>query len=541
MFCHKCGNELPDGSKFCPSCGAQQISQNLQQDHNNQSGKRTSHLTVKIIIGTVMSVVISIISIIAVFFPNLLNFEKQKFGEIEMEIKEPKDAKKLYDFLMQNDKKIIKMKLSYFPQRYLNGDYTRNKNEKYGLMYVECPSENNDSYETCSYEYLNKTNKNFTNNKMFFTVDPHLEFFDASSGAELYNLTPISGGPGPIGAWGFKDGGYVPFKLWGWCNVNDIPCQLTRQDYAKFPLAGLIFDNQLAPGVVFDEDANAGYDEEDIRVHLYNSKKRTLTDEVVLYGDNYNFSANHRNLKYIDNIEYVDSGSLSFVINNTNESVPVYLVHRDFLRIGDDWDNNEETCDPILPMHPEFINKRLPSKQEFAAKYITTKIGDDECEYVKTSALNVQNNKIIFTDDSTKDVTNIFKKSVFSYYYADSEKKPEISDIYENSFQIQINKTSDDNSVYTWNSSNLSTNFPKYKEQIPLYGETNVKMELAGYFLVKFKNQTDVNNFPEQYCYLQDFFAEVGAMRDGFVSKCQAQVFELDPLSIKDVEQANYK
>ena len=72
MFCHKCGNELPDGSKFCPSCGAQQISQNLQQDHNNQSGKRTSHLTVKIIIGTVMSVVISIISIIAIFFPNLL-------------------------------------------------------------------------------------------------------------------------------------------------------------------------------------------------------------------------------------------------------------------------------------------------------------------------------------------------------------------------------------------------------------------------------------------------------------------------------------
>ena len=66
-------------------------------------------------------------------------------------------------------------------------------------------------------------------------------------------------------------------------------------------------------------------------------------------------------------------------------------------------------------------------------------------------------------------------------------------------------------------------------------------MELAGYFLVKFKNQIDVNNFPEQYCYLQDFFAEVGAMWDGFVSKCQAQVFELDPLSIKDVEQANYK
>ena len=87
MFCHKCGKELPEGSKFCPSCGAQQqIVVTAQQDYCNQSVKKKSHPTVKILIGTVASIAISVISIIAIFFPSFLNFEKKSIQEFSLNI-----------------------------------------------------------------------------------------------------------------------------------------------------------------------------------------------------------------------------------------------------------------------------------------------------------------------------------------------------------------------------------------------------------------------------------------------------------------------
>lgn len=109
MFCHKCGKELPEGSKFCPSCGAQQqIVVTAQQDYCNQSVKKKSHPTVKILIGTVASIAISVISIIAIFFPSFLNFEKKSIQEFSLNINSQKDANKLHDFLVENRHKIVR-------------------------------------------------------------------------------------------------------------------------------------------------------------------------------------------------------------------------------------------------------------------------------------------------------------------------------------------------------------------------------------------------------------------------------------------------
>ena len=36
MFCNNCGAQIPDGSPFCPSCGAQQAQQAQQQAYQQQ-------------------------------------------------------------------------------------------------------------------------------------------------------------------------------------------------------------------------------------------------------------------------------------------------------------------------------------------------------------------------------------------------------------------------------------------------------------------------------------------------------------------------
>ena len=67
----------------------------------------------KIIIGSIFGILTTIIGTIAIFFPDLFNLEKKKIIEFNGYLQSYDDAKKLYDFLLANDKSIIKLNLKY--------------------------------------------------------------------------------------------------------------------------------------------------------------------------------------------------------------------------------------------------------------------------------------------------------------------------------------------------------------------------------------------------------------------------------------------
>lgn len=45
MFCPNCGNQLEDGSRFCPACGKPVVSEGTQQDAPNASGSTQNQYT----------------------------------------------------------------------------------------------------------------------------------------------------------------------------------------------------------------------------------------------------------------------------------------------------------------------------------------------------------------------------------------------------------------------------------------------------------------------------------------------------------------
>ena len=95
MFCKQCGKSIPDNSKFCQHCGADQ---EIGSPDSNQNGEQNIHsvfskkfinihsvFSKKFIFGTVVSFLVTTAGIVTVFFPSLLNLEKSDY-KIDMTI-----------------------------------------------------------------------------------------------------------------------------------------------------------------------------------------------------------------------------------------------------------------------------------------------------------------------------------------------------------------------------------------------------------------------------------------------------------------------
>lgn len=65
----------------------------------------------KVIIGSIMSFIATVVGVVAVFFPNLLNLQKEKIASFSSSINSKKEAQKLVSFLdkMAKEKKIFKL------------------------------------------------------------------------------------------------------------------------------------------------------------------------------------------------------------------------------------------------------------------------------------------------------------------------------------------------------------------------------------------------------------------------------------------------
>ena len=99
MFCKQCGKSIPDNSKFCQHCGADQVTVvSPSLTVSNQNGEQNIHsvfskkfinihsvFSKKFIFGTVVSFLVTTAGIVTVFFPSLLNLEKSDY-KIDMAI-----------------------------------------------------------------------------------------------------------------------------------------------------------------------------------------------------------------------------------------------------------------------------------------------------------------------------------------------------------------------------------------------------------------------------------------------------------------------
>ena len=87
----------------------------------------------KIIIGSVFGFIVSIIGLIAIFFPSFFNLERQSIRELSIVLNTIDDDVKLHSFLENNQEKIIKLSIIYYEsQRRFALDwldfYTKNQN-----------------------------------------------------------------------------------------------------------------------------------------------------------------------------------------------------------------------------------------------------------------------------------------------------------------------------------------------------------------------------------------------------------------------------
>lgn len=84
------------------------------------------HFEPKIIIGSVFGFIASAIGLIAVFFPSIFNLERQTIHEINIKLDSNNSYNDLYNFLLNNQGKIVKIVLTY-----------KENNRKYAIEYKD--------------------------------------------------------------------------------------------------------------------------------------------------------------------------------------------------------------------------------------------------------------------------------------------------------------------------------------------------------------------------------------------------------------------
>ena len=67
----------------------------------------------KIIIGSLFSALISVIGVVAIFFPSVFNLEKPKVPVLKIVLSDNKSHKSMYNFLFSNQNKIVNLNIEY--------------------------------------------------------------------------------------------------------------------------------------------------------------------------------------------------------------------------------------------------------------------------------------------------------------------------------------------------------------------------------------------------------------------------------------------
>lgn len=562
MFCHKCGKELPEGSKFCPSCGAQQqIVVTAQQDYCNQSVKKKSHPTVKILIGTVASIAISVISIIAIFFPSFLNFEKKSIQEFSLNINSQKDANKLHDFLVENRHKIVKLDLQYSPKKIQASNYVDTARgidftsvyqqdtipglEPWGrgavVTYPVINENKIDLYDIYTNELLQKVKLEDEEGYQLISETIFQDKCSENSGKDCR----INKGIAIKGRW--------------YCHTYDIYCH--QENVAKYgddlsqPSQNSLYylpDYPYLSALVISSNLD------DYLLYRYRNinDENIIMDESVLFGEKLTFLSNHQKATYKDGVVNIDHGTIGFITDGTDEQLEPYVLIGE---LSDDLENIKS-----IKIEKSFMNGNLVNifkTQENA--FDSAKEVDEQGNFksLLTTLFKVENNKLSLSKNCKDTIagkffpTNGDESDLSIYCYGFENGHLGYANImynqsFDQSFSVEIPYSTQNNTLYTWKSDSLKNRYligDGLDITSFIFKDSNEKIILKGIFYVYGENEASAelgNYMPYSFCgyeilNIPQMFAE-GVSTTPY-KPCKVQkIIKLKPLSSVDLEKLKY-
>lgn len=562
MFCHKCGKELPEGSKFCPSCGAQQqIVVTAQQDYCNQSVKKKSHPTVKILIGTVASIAISVISIIAIFFPSFLNFEKKSIQEFSLNINSQKDANKLHDFLVENRHKIVKLDLQYSPKKIQASNYVDTARgidftsvyqqdtipglEPWGrgavVTYPVINENKIDLYDIYTNELLQKVKLEDEDGYQLISETIFQDKCSENSGKDCR----INKGIAIKGRW--------------YCHTYDIYCH--QENVAKYgddlsqPSQNSLYylpDYPYLSALVISSNLD------DYLLYRYRNinDENIIMDESVLFGEKLTFLSNHQKATYKDGVVNIDHGTIGFITDGTDEQLEPYVLIGE---LSDDLENIKS-----IKIEKSFMNGNLVNifkTQENA--FDSAKEVDEQGNFksLLTTLFKVENNKLSLSKNCKDTIagkffpTNGDESDLSIYCYGFENGHLGYANImynqsFDQSFSVEIPYSTQNNTLYTWKSDSLKNRYligDGLDITSFIFKDSNEKIILKGIFYVYGENEASAelgNYMPYSFCgyeilNIPQMFAE-GVSTTPY-KPCKVQkIIKLKPLSSVDLEKLKY-
>lgn len=562
MFCHKCGKELPEGSKFCPSCGAQQqIVVTAQQDYCNQSVKKKSHPTVKILIGTVASIAISVISIIAIFFPSFLNFEKKSIQEFSLNINSQKDANKLHDFLVENRHKIVKLDLQYSPKKIQASNYVDTARgidftsvyqqdtipglEPWGrgavVTYPVINENKIDLYDIYTNELLQKVKLEDEEGYQLISETIFQDKCSENSGKDCR----INKGIAIKGRW--------------YCHTYDIYCH--QENVAKYgddlsqPSQNSLYylpDYPYLSALVISSNLD------DYLLYRYRNinDENIIMDESVLFGEKLTFLSNHQKATYKDGVVNIDHGTIGFITDGTDEQLEPYVLIGE---LSDDLENIKS-----IKIEKSFMNGNLVNifkTQENA--FDSAKEVDEQGNFksLLTTLFKVENNKLSLSKNCKDTIAGKFfptngdegDLSIYCYGFENGHlgyANIMYNQSFDQSFSVEIPYSTQNNTLYTWKSDSLKNRYligDGLDITSFIFKDSNEKIILKGIFYVYGENEASAelgNYMPYSFCgyeilNIPQMFAE-GVSTTPY-KPCKVQkIIKLKPLSSVDLEKLKY-
>lgn len=562
MFCHKCGKELPEGSKFCPSCGAQQqIVVTAQQDYCNQSVKKKSHPTVKILIGTVASIAISVISIIAIFFPSFLNFEKKSIQEFSLNINSQKDANKLHDFLVENRHKIVKLDLQYSPKKIQASNYVDTARgidftsvyqqdtipglEPWGrgavVTYPVINENKIDLYDIYTNELLQKVKLEDEDGYQLISETIFQDKCSENSGKDCR----INKGIAIKGRW--------------YCHTYDIYCH--QENVAKYgddlsrPSQNSLYylpDYPYLSALVISSNLD------DYLLYRYRNinDENIIMDESVLFGEKLTFLSNHQKATYKDGVVNIDHGTIGFITDGTDEQLEPYVLIGE---LSDDLENIKS-----IKIEKSFMNGNLVNifkTQENA--FDSAKEVDEQGNFksLLTTLFKVENNKLSLSKNCKDTIAGKFfptngdegDLSIYCYGFENGHlgyANIMYNQSFDQSFSVEIPYSTQNNTLYTWKSDSLKNRYligDGLDITSFIFKDSNEKIILKGIFYVYGENEASAelgNYMPYSFCgyeilNIPQMFAE-GVSTTPY-KPCKVQkIIKLKPLSSVDLEKLKY-
>ena len=538
MYCKNCGKNIPDGSGFCPHCGTNQNSvSNANQQMANSSNSQSGIFQKKIIIGSVIGFMASAIGVVSVFFPSLLNIEKKKIQELAITINEQKDANSLYEFLKDNENKIVQLDIKYSPKKIQNSDYRDNWREN---LFEKAKNNFNidNSYPNSKtiITYIDSdgnTRDASSNNKISKDVlSSQNDEYAYMSSSDPCALTENSEY--------LPNFGVLHQKIW-YCHIMDIYCSqnLFRATSAKYLYS---LPNYPYPLMITPTDyekysllyAINGADPCKDEIEEDYDPSKIKFNESVLFGKRLSFLAQHYNSKYIDGIANIDKGSLSFITDlSDNDIEPVYLIQ----------ETNGDSHN--YKMVKAFDENGLIDIFSSPEQRVTAL--EDYTQFITTSLVTLdRGNKIV--------TSNNVKETLAGIYFGEkqsSNANKSISEPFDivpnksltNSFAIEIPYSSKNNTLYTWKSESLKNRYPKHVEDNFIFKDNNEMITLSGYFYVHAENSSELElntELPYFHCELIDSYGR-GMILDSQQKPCFIpKVFKLEPIGKKEIEQRNY-